>query len=426
MEDFNLSLSEDESQKILLETKYTNLIGKGANGVVYKVNYKNRITALKIAIRGKEKSLQNELVIYKYLCKIFDECYCEKNIVQMLGYREEIPFIILEFFDGADLTAYLNYPVSNITYYTHRLMKRQFSDDANYKVLSSLLFPTESELKTKEEIIFKLFSNIFEGISCLHHRKVVHKDFELKNILLRSDGKTAITDFGTSQIVEFESYYYLLAGFAVDLEKLGPMLGNFIDSKNDTPFQLLLEETSSFSRKNDEERDIRDLLNLDPIGSRLQDLFLLFMNFPGILSFISFIRYCNWNVNDQGTSQLINEAADIYNDNIEVDGPPDENDKDFITIFEVDTNYVINNIHQYINTCNITLLTLNYFRSVIDSLILTLNVSSLLPEESVYEGIIRIFGNDQYKIVIKTFQELISDFGFLLKNFNIFKNAYMF
>jgi serine/threonine protein kinase len=419
MQNYNLKICPIESQNLISQSTYNKLLGKGANGIVYEISYRNRIAALKIAIPGKEESLRNELVIYKYLCKIFEQCYCEMNIVQMLGYSDQIPFIVLEYFDGADLTSCLNYPVSNITYHTHRLMKRQFPDDANYELLGYYL-----KLDYREDIIFKLFKNIFEGISCLHYRGVLHKDFELKNILIRSDGKIAITDFGTSQIIQFDSYYYLMAGFAVDLDKLGPMLGNFIDSKNDIPFQLLLDQTSKFSRKNDEERDIRHLLSTIS-SSHLQDMFLLFMNFPSILSFISFVKYCNWNLDDKITNQLIYEAADIYNDNIEVDGPPDENEKDLITIFEVDIDYVINNIHEYINTYDLTMLSLNYFRSIIDSLILTLNLTLLLPTESVYNGIIRIFGKDQYKIIIKTFQELISDFGFLIKNFNIFENTFM-
>jgi len=297
-------------------------------------------------------------------------------------------------------------------------MKRQFPDDAKYKLLGYDL-----NLDNKEDIIFKLFSNIFEGISCLHYRGVVHRDLELKNILMRSDGKIAITDFGTSQILEPDTYYQLTGRLSVDLNKLGPMLGNFIDSESDIPFQLLLDESSAFPEDNYEERDVRVLLNT--ISSpHLQDLFLLFMNFPSILLFISFVKYCDWNLNDEVTSQLIYEASDIYNDNIQNDGPIDQDEKDVITIFKVDIDYMINNIHEHIDMRNLTLKTLYYFRLVIDSLILAMNPNSLLPRESVYQGIIRIFGNDQYSIVIQTFQELISDFGFLIKNFNIFKNAF--
>lgn len=409
-----MSLHVNDYQDILLQATPENYLGKGANGIVYKITYNNRIAALKIPFENKQSSLLNELVVYKHLCKIFDECYCQMNIVQMLGYNESIPFIILEYFDGADLTFYLNYPINSITYYTHRLMKRQYPNDANYQILEEYLFP----LTNKEDVIFKMFSDIFEGISCLHYRRVLHKDLELKNILIRSDGKIGITDFGTSQIINLESYYYLISGFSLDLDKLGPMLGDFIDSKSNTPFQLLLEEIYP------EEIDIRILL--DTIASpKLQDLFLLFINFPSILSFISFIRYCNWNLDLDTTRKLIYESADIYNDNIQIDGPPDEYEKDLIMILDVDIQYVIDNIGEYINTYDLALLTLNYFRLIINSLMISINANPLSSDDSIYQGILNTFGNQTYPVIIKTFQELITDFGFLIKNFNLFKNAFM-
>jgi len=85
MEDSELKINDFESENLLSQATYDNFLGKGANGIVYKVNYKNKLMALKIANPGKKGSLLKELEIYKYLCKTFNQCYCDMNIVQMLG-----------------------------------------------------------------------------------------------------------------------------------------------------------------------------------------------------------------------------------------------------------------------------------------------------------------------------------------------------
>lgn len=418
--DYDLELNSEETAHIISQATYNNVIGMGASGIVYKVNYRNKVVAVKLALSGKEEALRSELAIYKYLCKIFDECNCKQNIVQMYGYNNIIPFIIAEYFDGKDLSTYLNYPISSITYHTHRLLPRQFQGDADYAQLGKFLGSIDREF-----IIYTLFSNIYNGIACLHSKRILHRDFELKNILIRSDGKVAITDFGTSRLVEkgvtFDNYYYLLTGFISDLDNIGPMLGNFIDSNNNIPFQVQLEGNAY---QNLSQFDIRNLFPTI-LSQDLQDLFLLFMSFPSILSFISFIRYCNQNTDYEFARQLINDAANMYNENIQVDGPPDENERDLITIFKVDSNYVLNNIHGFINTQDFTSLTLAYFRLVIDSLMLSLNSPILNPGESVFQGIIRLFGYEMYPLIIKTFQDLIFDFGFLIKNFNLFEDVYM-
>lgn len=54
----------------------------------------------------------------------------------------------------------------------------------------------KSGTKFNEEQIQNIFSQLVEGLSYIHERSIVHQDIKPSNLLLKSDGKVIITDFG--------------------------------------------------------------------------------------------------------------------------------------------------------------------------------------------------------------------------------------
>ncbi|XP_061187055.1 serine/threonine-protein kinase Nek1-like [Saccostrea echinata] len=149
-------------------------IGKGTYGKVYKARLKrgdrNEIFAIKkidfIKANSKElEQLRREEDILKLLCDQKHE-----NIVRYIASFSvgSVLYIVTEYCSGGSLFHYL------------------------------------CERKTGlEEYEFKIYlEQILNGVKYLHSKKITHRDLKTKNILLTSDSKIKIADFGVAKIVD--------------------------------------------------------------------------------------------------------------------------------------------------------------------------------------------------------------------------------
>jgi serine/threonine protein kinase len=260
------------------------ILGEGLNGIVYLWEFNGKRAAAKVPRTDSGLlSLVKEAGIYKHLCKVFAGCSCNPTLVEMYHFDSDKFVLVLEFFEGLDLARYLNYPISDARFLTHRLLPREESGgDAEWGVLSYYMGTDDD----RESIVLKMFSLIYQGILCLHGAKVRHKDFELKNILIKQ-GKIGIADFGGSQIlryspktstggyvINFQTLDDLMLFFARDLSSIGPMMRNFLDAKNQRPYQERL----------DKKFPVAEIPITDPVLSNVD---MVLSEFPQIPQFVS-------------------------------------------------------------------------------------------------------------------------------------------
>jgi serine/threonine protein kinase len=318
--------------------------------------------------------------------------------------------IMLEFFDGSDLAKYTNYPINESTFLTHRLLPRSGPGEANFSTLGKYL----GEL-TPEGNIFKLFDEIYTGIVCLHGAGILHKDFELKNILIRSDGKIGISDFGVSRIIgkEYISYGFfpLFDAFKSDLNSLGPMMGNFLDSTNQEPYQYRLERGT-----------VDDISILNNIKDRmLKDAFLLLTSFKDLATFVSFIYFFNQHLDRDTGKQILDQAAEFYNDNI-IHDVSDESEQEVLFVYDNTIESVIDIIYdRLLPEARLSDLIL-YFRLVISKMLKLSGIGETLDTESVHDYILQNFGHNYTEVITSMATQL--RYGFLLNNFDLFYEIY--
>lgn len=390
-----------------------NFLGKGAAGTVYRFDYYNIPAVIKVPNdETKKLSLRNEIVNYSYICKVFNDCLCKNNIVQMLGYDSENALIMLEYFDGSDLTSYTGYPMTDITHYTHRLLPRTSSSlgSADFSTLGKYLGSSNFE-----DITFILFNKIYTGILCLHHVGVLHLDFELKNILIRSDGKIGIADFGLSRIISAQHLAYgysaLFSSFTRDIDSIGPMMGNFLDSTNPQPYQYRLD--------NQAVDNMLILNNLkDPV---VKDTFLVLTTFKDLVTFVSIISYLNSHVDLQTGREFIEDSAAEANDILDEE-VTEEDEKEFLYITDDDINTVINTMFNKITPESGLSKLVLYFRLIFDQILRLNGADPLSTNESVHDHIKRMFGSN-YNLIMTSAANLLR-YGFLLKHFNLFNKVY--
>ncbi len=401
----SLHITDTHMLSIINRIKDADYIGKGANGIVYKIHYRNKSAVIKLPVSNKTfRSIDNEIDIYDHLCKEFDKCYCHQHIVQMYAYNANHHAIILEYFDGLDLLSYLNYPISPITFYTHRLEERMKKDDFNNHLYEL------TGIHTKNQLIRYIFNQIMSGVLCLHSVSVQHNDLELKNILVNSEGKVAITDFG-SRIIGYglthESYDGLLYVLGKDCNNIGPMMGNFIDSKNNTPFQLRLETN----------KDFKYAFSL-PISVYLKDIFLVLMSFPEIAVFVSLMYYLH-NIDDSHT--LLQDGLDYYNNNIDNEEIPNEiKNKMYIT--NEDMEGLLNIPLKTTADGNHLDLLLTYSRLVITKIFTMFGFA--MTSGPIYDQINTLFGSDNYDEAIRAIKQQF-ECGVLVKLIYLFEKVYV-
>ncbi len=377
-------------------------IGKGAAGIVYKIFFNGTPAVIKFPVNPEKRcSIKQEISIYSNLCKVFDECLCKKNIVQMLGYNNEKCALILEYFD-ADLTHYVGYPFSDVTYLTHRLLPRtNINQRPNFDKLS-VMFGTQSIDST----IFKMYNDIYTGILCLHTNRISHRDLELKNVLVRGGGKIGITDFGMSKIIENAVYNILTEEFGRDLHKIGPMMGNFIDYTNPLPYQYQLDEPNHI---------VNNSKILDGIQNDvLQDAFFLFVYFQDIVVFVSLMYYCNENMDRNGGDVLLREARKEYKYQFNELFPGVHMDY----LPKKSLEFVLDSMFDRLKNGNLFDLIV-YFRSVFSNILID-NELFPLQNETVHTYLTTHFGKNYTPNVgvgdIKV--------GFLMKRFDLFLDTF--
>lgn len=413
MSNQSIVINEQLAQIIKENLTNENLIGQGGDGKIYRLIYYNIDAIAKVPITdNNNKSIKSEIVIYSYLCKRFNQCICSDNIVQMLGYNMDNFILILEYFDGSDLLNYLEYPISDISFYTHRLLPRDKSYKLNFngiKILEKIF-----EVSGLESIIMSLFVKIYDGLLCLHSNKIIHRDFELKNILVNNNGKVGISDFGLSRIIErsktFSDVSQLIEGFKYDTDKIGPLMGDFLDISNQIPYQYRLDYGPI---------DNTTILNAIS-DNKLKDFFLLSISFNDIISFVSFIHYINMNTDLESGEDLINEITNYYNDIIESEVNVSE--FSFSYISKNDTDNIIKLIYNPMNPNDKTSNIILYFRSIIKSILDIIGNSHSLDSTNIYDNLHIIFDGD-YDTAVSLINEQIR-YGFLLKHYKIFSESF--
>lgn len=141
-------------------------VGRGGMGTVYKVRHtlRNEILALKQLNDDSpeiQRRFENEAVVLSKLS--------HPNIVQVsdfFSFENEL-YIAMEFVDGKPLSDIIGKEVGPIV----------------------------------SEKAVPLFNQILSGISHAHHNGIVHRDLKPANILVTSDGKIKITDFGIAKVM---------------------------------------------------------------------------------------------------------------------------------------------------------------------------------------------------------------------------------
>lgn len=408
----SLVINESDVRQILESITPETFIGKGADGKIHAINYYNIPAAVKIPNNvNAEDNVKHEIVIYGYLCKQFNKCKCKQNVVQMLGYNMKESIIILEYFDGYDLTKYVGYPVHSSTFYTHRLLPRSIPSTPDFTTLGKYL-----NLSDPEEITFTIANKIYTGLTCLHGIGILHKDIELKNILIRSNGDVSISDFGISRIVGKNvielSFEQIFRNFKDDWSTLGPIMGNFLDSNNPEPYQYRLDVDST---RIDNFAILNSLTN-----DYVKDAFLLLTLFKDILAFVSVIYYINLHTDMQAGRTLIEEAAGIVNEHIDSEVP--ESERNSFYLYEKDVINIVDELYDTLME-NIDLYRIiKYFRNIIQEMLKMSKLSTDLDNISIHDYIKEKFG-DNYTTAIESFVSQLR-YGFLLKNFGLFTDLY--
>ena len=146
-------------------------LGRGTTGVVYKARQKalNRLVAVKMILAGKHTSAE-QLVRFETEARAV-AALKHPNIVQIydLGESDGLPFLSLEFVDGASLDVVIN--------------------------------GTPQPPRDGVELIERLA----RGIDAAHAKGIVHRDLKPANVLVSSDGTPKITDFGLAKELESTS-----------------------------------------------------------------------------------------------------------------------------------------------------------------------------------------------------------------------------
>ena len=147
------------------------VLGKGSYGFVAKVKSKinHEIYALKKNIisnmnEEQKKEMRNEIIFLKYFNHDYI-CRCLTSFEQ-----DDNFYCVMKLFNNKDL---FNYYFAN----------KKFG------------------IKIKEEILWDIFYQCFEGLTYIHNQGVIHRDIKLQNIFMDNNGKIVIGDLGKAKAV---------------------------------------------------------------------------------------------------------------------------------------------------------------------------------------------------------------------------------
>ena len=141
-------------------------IGSGSMGVVYQAHDPNLDLVVALKVLRKDR-LANEPVVRRFLAEAKALGRLDHpNIVRVYNVDREgdIVFIAMEFIEGDSLSGVMK--------------KRRF---------------------TADEIV-EFGANAAEALDSAHQKGIIHRDVKPSNILLRSDGRFKITDYGIAHI----------------------------------------------------------------------------------------------------------------------------------------------------------------------------------------------------------------------------------
>jgi eukaryotic-like serine/threonine-protein kinase len=149
------------------------VLGKGAMGIVYEGldPRLNRRVAIKTILRS---AILDDAEAKEYAQRFVREAQAvarltHPNIVGVYDFGDEgdITFIVMEFIDGKELKSFL---------------------DADHR----FDFPTAVRIMTE----------LLDGLGYAHKQGVVHRDIKPANIMIDTEGRVKLTDFGVARITE--------------------------------------------------------------------------------------------------------------------------------------------------------------------------------------------------------------------------------
>lgn len=146
------------------------VLGKGAMGVVYKAYDPTiaRGVAIKVIARSSlgETDLKHVIERFRHEAQAVGRLV-HPRIVQIYDYGEddEIAYIVMELVNGKTLHQHLS-----------------------------------QELRYEIHEVGEIIRQVLDGIGYAHSEKVVHRDIKLSNIMINSDGRIKISDFGIARI----------------------------------------------------------------------------------------------------------------------------------------------------------------------------------------------------------------------------------
>lgn len=146
------------------------VIGKGGMGIVYRAfdPVLDRVVALKvIAIAGRDR---DKIRIRAKLEARALASATHPNVVTIydVGHADDLIYISMELVDGVDLRGWLETP------------------------------------RSTDEIL-DVFCEAGRGLHAAHARGIVHRDFKPSNVLLGSDGRVRVVDFGLARLLYDDS-----------------------------------------------------------------------------------------------------------------------------------------------------------------------------------------------------------------------------
>jgi tetratricopeptide (TPR) repeat protein len=178
-----------------------NLVGEGGMGAVYKVRDRelDRFVALKvirpelavhpeILQRFKQELILARQVTHKNVIRIFD-----------LGEAEGVKFITMDFIEGQDLRFLLH-------------ERGKFSPDESVKIMAQ----------------------VFQALEAAHSEGVVHRDLKPQNIMVDSQDRVTVMDFGIARSIEMPGMTQTGAVIGTP-EYMSPeqAMGEHVDTRSD-------------------------------------------------------------------------------------------------------------------------------------------------------------------------------------------------